>query len=78
MTGFYLTLLSDSSMTTSPNNTQNSFTVRLDHPISIEKENWGVALVEMITPTQVMNISDGNNFFLFEIFQQNNSCTTGS
>ena len=70
MTGFYLTLLSDSSMTTFPNNTQSSFTVRLDHPISIEKENWEVALVEMITPTQVMNISEGNNYFYLRFFNR--------
>lgn len=70
MTGFYLTLLSDSSMTTFPNNTQSSFTVRLDHPINIEKENWEVALVEMITPTQVMNISDANNYFYVRFFSR--------
>ena len=45
MKDFYLTLMSDSSLNTFPNNTQSSFTVRLDHPINIEKENWEVALV---------------------------------
>ena len=68
MTGFYLTLLSDSSMATFPNNTQSSFTVRLDHPISIKKENWEVALVEMITPTQDEYLG-WQQLFLFEIFQ---------
>ena len=70
MTGFYLTLLSDSSMTTFPDNTQSSFTVRLDHPINIEKEKWEVALVEMITPTQIMNISDETNFFYLRFYDK--------
>ena len=37
MTDFYLTLLSDSSLHMYPDNKQNSFTVKLDHPIQIEK-----------------------------------------
>ena len=45
MKDFYLTLLSDSSVRVFPNNKQSNFTVKLDHPIHIEKENWQVALV---------------------------------
>ena len=49
MKDFYLILLSDSPVKVFPNNKQTSFTVKLDHPIHIEKENWEVALVELIT-----------------------------
>ena len=71
MKDFYLTLMSDSSLNTFPNNTQSSFTIRLDQPINIEKENWEVALVEFITPSRVNNISENNNFFLFFISGSN-------
>lgn len=63
MNDFYLTLLSDSSLDIFPTNKQNSFTVRLDHPININEENWEVALVEIMTSAQVLNISEENNFF---------------
>ena len=70
MKDFYLTLMSDSSLNTFPNNTQSSFTVRLNHPISIEKENWEVALVEFITPSRVNNILENNNFFFLSFLDQ--------
>ena len=38
MKDFYLTLLSDSCLGTFPKNKQSSFTVRLDHPIQIDKK----------------------------------------
>ena len=63
MKDFYLTLLSDSCLNTFPSNKQSNFTVRLDHPIQIDKENWEVALAEIITPAEILNISDANNFF---------------
>ena len=62
--------MSDSSLNTFPNNTQSSFTVRLDHPINIEKENWEVALVEFITPSRVNNFSEANNFFFLSFLDQ--------
>ena len=40
MKDFYLTLLSDSCLDTFPKDKQSSFTVRLEHPIQIDKENW--------------------------------------
>ena len=52
---FYLTLLSDSSLNMFPDNKQSEFTVRLDHPIYIEGERWEVALVEIATPSEVLN-----------------------
>ena len=67
MKDFYLTLLSDSCLNTFPSNKQSNFTVRLDHPIQIDKENWEVALAEIITPAEILNISDANNFFLSKI-----------
>ena len=66
----YLTLISDSFLNTFPNNTQSSFTVRLYHPIDIEKENWEVALVESSTPSRVNNISENNNFFFLSFLDQ--------
>ena len=62
MKDFYLTLLSDSCLDTFPKNKQSSFTVRLDHPIQIDKENWEVALAEIITPAEILNISDSTTF----------------
>ena len=61
MNNFYLTLLSDSSLSTFSKNTQCDFKVKLDHSIQIEKDNWEVGLVEVITPTEVNNITKENN-----------------
>ena len=44
MNNFYLTLLSDSSLSTFSKNTQCDFKVKLDHSIQIEKDNWEVGL----------------------------------
>ena len=74
MKDFYLTLLSDSSLHIYPDNKQNSFTVKLDHPIQIEKELREVALVKKITPSQILNISEENNYFFFKILRQELSC----
>ena len=40
MNNLYLTLLSDSSLSTFSKNTQCDFKVKLDHSIQIEKDNW--------------------------------------
>ena len=58
-----MTLLSDSSMNMFPNNKQSEFTVKLDHPVLIEEDSWEVALVEISTPSEVLNITEENNFF---------------
>ena len=71
MKDFYFTLLSDSSLHMYLDNKQNSFTVKLDHPIQIEKELWEVALVEMITPSQILNISEENNYFFSRFYDRN-------
>ena len=62
MNNFYLTLLSDSSLSIFSKNTQCDFKVKLDHSIQIEKDNWEVGLVEVITPTEVNNITKENNY----------------
>ena len=64
MYNFYLTLLSDSSLSTLSKNTQCDFKVKLDHSIQIEKDNWEVGLVEVITPTEVNNITKENNYVI--------------
>ena len=52
------------------NDKQSSFTVRLDHPIQIDKDNWEVGLVEIITPSEVKNVTDENNFFFLRFFDK--------
>ena len=58
-----MTLLSDSSMNMFPSNKQSEFTVKLDHPIVIDEETWEVALAVIATPSEVLNITEENNFF---------------
>ena len=70
MKDFYLTLLSVSSPNMFPDNKQSEFTVRLDHPIHIEEERWEVALVEIATPSEVLNITEENNFFFLTFLDQ--------
>lgn len=60
---FYLTLLSDSSVSRFENNKQANFTVKLEHSIHITEDEWEVCLTEIITPIQSLNISEGNKFF---------------
>ena len=67
---FYLTLLSDSSLNMFPDNKQSEFTVRLDHLIHIEEERCEVALVEIATPSDVLNITEENNLFFFIFLDQ--------
>ena len=67
MNNFYLTLLSDSSLSTFSKNTQCDFKVKLDHSIQIEKDNWEVGLVEVITPTEVNNITKENNYVILRL-----------
>ena len=56
--------MSDSSLSTFSKNSQCDFKVKLDHSIQIEKENWEVDLVEVITPTEVNNITKENNYVI--------------
>ena len=71
MDEFYLSLLSDSSMDIFPKNKQFSFTTKLNHPIQVQKEQWVVALVEIMTPSEVYNISHKSNYFYVHFYDEN-------
>ena len=45
---FYLTLSSDGSKDTFPNNHGGDFSVQLQHTLDLRSEPWEVALVDMI------------------------------
>ena len=63
MNSFYMTLLSDSSVQHFPNNTQSSFRTKLPKAIDINKGEWEMAMVEMIHPAQVYNVSKEESQF---------------
>ena len=48
-----------------PNNTQCCFKIHLPKTIHIDKEEWEVALVQLITPTQFLDISEEEAQFEF-------------
>ena len=50
MSDFYVTLPSHSSKTEFPNNTSNSFKIRLPHPIRLEGGGWKVGLSSISLP----------------------------
>ena len=61
MNSFFLTLPSDSSIGMFPNNTQCCFKIHLPKTIHIDKEEWEVALVQLITPTHHNRFSVNQN-----------------
>lgn len=63
MNSFYITLISDSSKGFYPRNTQSSFRTKLAKPIDIDKQNWEMALVEIIVPTEVKNVTEEERYF---------------
>ena len=63
MNSFYLTLPSDSSMDIYPTNTQCCFKVKLPQKIQLDKDQWEVAIVEMIVPAQFANIDENDSYF---------------
>ena len=65
-----MTLLSDSSTNMFPSNKQSEVTVRLHHPIKIDVESWEVALVEIATPVEILNITEDNNYFFLTSLDQ--------
>ena len=71
MDEFYLSLLSDSSMDIFPKNKQFSFITKLNHPNQVKKEHLVVALVEIITPSEVYNISHNSNYFYIHFYDEN-------
>ena len=56
---FYVTLPSNSSMDTHPNNTLSHFFVNLPTPLSFEGD-WEVALAEVTYPHRWLNVMEGN------------------
>ena len=65
MNSFFLTLPSDSSLCMFPKNIQCCFKIHLPKTIHIDKEEWEVALVQLITPVQFLNISEEEAQFDF-------------
>ena len=78
MKDFYITLLSDSSMNMFPSNKQSEFTLKLDHPIKIDVESWEVALVEIATPSEVLNITEENSYFFLTFLDQSSLRRVGN
>ena len=70
-----MTLLSDSSMKMFSSKKQSEFTVKLDHPIEIDEETWEVALAEIATPSEVLSITEENNFFFLAFPDQHSLYT---
>lgn len=56
--------MSNSSLNTFRKKTQSNFTVRLDLPFQINKENWVVPLKEIILSCDVKQITDEKYFFI--------------
>ena len=54
-----------------PKNKQFSFTTELNHPIQVQKEQWVVALAEIMTPSEVYNISHNSNYFYIYFYDEN-------
>ena len=71
MEEFYLSLLSDTFVDIFPKNKQFSFTTKLNHPIQVQKEQWVVALVEIMTSSEVYNISQNTKYFYIHFYDEN-------
>ena len=61
--GFHLTLPSDRSMETFPENTLAHFKTRLPQPIDLTEGEWEMGLSEMTYPTSLDNITKNESFF---------------
>jgi len=67
---FYITLVSDSSMSYFPDNKISHFITRLSIPIELKGE-WEVGMVEFIYPHTWYNITEQNNLFGFQLDGRN-------
>ena len=68
---FYLTLPSDSSEKVFPRNTQCCYNTKLPQFIQLDHEaHWEVALVEIVHPTKVYNISQNQGEFWVTILNK--------
>ena len=63
MNSFYMTLLSYSSQTVFSDNTNYCFRTKLPKQIAISKEEWEVAVVELILPSQIKNVTEEESYF---------------
>lgn len=70
MNSFYITLISDSSLDIYPNNTLHNFITKLPKHININKNNWEAALVEIIYPSQIININEHDTEFYITSYDQ--------
>ena len=68
--GFYLTLPSDGSMATFPNNTVAQFKTLFTQTIDLTDGEWEVGLSEMMYGTSVKNIFQVEAFFDMLITQE--------
>jgi hypothetical protein len=63
MNSFYITVLSDSSMGMFSNNTQSDFRTKLPKHIQVNKDDYEMALVELIIPSQIVNVTEEESQF---------------
>lgn len=63
---FYITLISDSSLTFFPNNKISQFTTQLPRPINLNGD-WEMAVVDFIYPHTWYNVRNDNNLFGFDL-----------
>ena len=59
---FYMTLPSDGSLETFPNNTLSSFRTHLPQMMDLDEGEWEVGLSEIVYPTTVENVKPGGNY----------------
>ena len=78
MSDFYVTLPSHSSRNEFPDNTANSFKIRLPHPIRLEGGGWKVGLVAVSLPdptSQVPPLMKDENVIMFQTYWIANNTT---
>ncbi|GFY22696.1 uncharacterized protein TNCV_2179571 [Trichonephila clavipes] len=71
---FYVTLPSDSSMHSFPENKISHFKTQLPSPVCLNGE-WEVGLSEIIYPHSWLNANETNNYFLYKVGDGNISST---
>jgi hypothetical protein len=74
--GFYLTLLSDGSMESFPNNTVAQFKTLLPHPLNLTDGDWEVALTEMMYSADLKNITTEEAYFDIMVPESHNRQVT--
>jgi len=72
---FFITLPSNSSMEYYPDNTLAKYTTKLHQHVSLDTDNWEVALVEIQYPTLFESLDDNENNMWIQYSARNNSGT---